>query len=957
LGNLTYPNLPPPTGNSVAFYSVQGRGARLNLNGVITSANKAYYSYILKITDISNVPTYKTNNYFAAFSDGTATQPNLLARAGTRVLTMKTNAGFVLGVSKTGNNADMVFDTTVYNVNDVLFIVGSYEIIGTVTNCNLWINPPASSFGSNSPPAPNVTASAHSGGSTALNPTSVAAFAINCQSPAGPVGIIDELRVGTNWTFVTGGDPAILSVPANQTVPPGATAHFSVAARGTATLSYRWYKDGNPLSDIGNISGSGTTNLVVSSVGVGDIGAYAMYVTNGSGSFVQSASANLNLSDPAITGQPQDRTNNFGTTATFQVSTLGTAPFSYLWHKTGTGDLSDGGNISGSHSNVLTLTGVSAPDAGTYTVTVSNSVGTADSSNAVLTVLDPIITTQPVSVTNVAGSNVTFSVVASGSGTFTYQWYKNGSQIFDGGNLSGTASDTLSISTISLSDDADYNVVVTGAGTASSAQAHLTVETPVTITVQPTPRTVAAGSSTIMAVGATGFAPLRYQWQLEGTNVPGATSSAYNIVNVQPALTGNYRVIVSNFLNSATSSVAVLSIASSLHVYSSNLAVLRIGDGAQSLTVNGNSMFIDQFAPNGSCVSTLKIPDAGTNATITMGPTIVPVGATTSVTGSGMSRSLDGRQLVIAAYNTAVGFGSPLNNAPSTTVPRAVGWINSLGQYTLSLSSTDLTFTSTFFRAAVSDGTNNFWGAARTPSTYYFGFDAPAATIQSVFPNMRSMALFNGSIYCVSAVGGGNGVLKLDGMPMTSATANPTVLFPGSTASSDLDVSPDGNLIYVADSRNAPSGGIQRWQFDTNSSTWSLAYTLSDQLPSGAYYVTADWSGANPVVYAVTSDDSNNRLVQISDTGPSSTGATLAYAGVNQNFRGVRFGPAETTVVARPTLSITPNGNSVIVQWIGAFVLQSATNVGGPYADVVPTASSPYTNSTAPGQMFFRLRN
>jgi multidrug efflux pump subunit AcrB len=103
--------------------------------------------------------------------------------------------------------------------------------------------------------------------------------------------------------------------------------------------------------------------------------------------------------------------------------------------------------------------------------------------------------------------------------------------------------------------------------------------------------------------------------------------------------------------------------------------------------------------------------------------------------------------------------------------------------------------------------------------------------------------------------------------------------------------------------------------------------------------------------------EGNNRLVQISDIGPSSTGTTLAYAGVNQNFRGIRFGPAETTVVARPTLSITPNGNSVIVQWNGAFVLQSATNVGGPYSAVVPTASSPYTNVTAPGQMFFRLRN
>jgi hypothetical protein len=405
--------------------------------------------------------------------------------------------------------------------------------------------------------------------------------------------------------------------------------------------------------------------------------------------------------------------------------------------------------------------------------------------------------------------------------------------------------------------------------------------------------------------------------------------------------------------------VATLAIANSLHFYGSNVAVLRVGNGAQALTANGNSIFLDQFTTNGTFVSTLAIPDTGTNATITLGPPIVNLSPTsTSVSGTTLSRSLDGQQLVVAAYNTSVGFNSGLHTASATAVPRAIGWINSLGQYKLALSSTDATFTATFFRSAVSDGTNNFWGAARTPSTYYFGFDAPAATIQSVFANMRSMALFNGSIYCTSAVGGNNGVLKLDGMPQTSGAANPTVLFPGSTATSDCEVSPDGYLIYVADSRATPNGGIQRWQFDTNSSTWSLAYTLTDGMPNGAYYVTADFSGANPVVYAVTSEDSNNRLLHFTDTGGSSTSTTLAYAGVNQNFRGIRFGPGESPVVSRPTLSITPDGPNVVLQWAGAFVLQSSTNVTGSYSDVVPTATSPYTNATTGAtRAFFRLRN
>jgi hypothetical protein len=158
-------------------------------------------------------------------------------------------------------------------------------------------------------------------------------------------------------------------------------------------------------------------------------------------------------------------------------------------------------------------------------------------------------------------------------------------------------------------------------------------------------------------------------------------------------------------------------------------------------------------------------------------------------------------------------------------------------------------------------------------------------------------------------------------------------------------------LIYVADSLTTGGGGIQRWEF--NGSTWSLAYTLTDHVAAGAYYVTADFSGANPVVYAVTTEADNNQIVRISDTGAGSTGTIIGYAGPNQNFRGIRLGPG-ATAVAQPILSLTPAPGAVILNWSGSFVLQSATNVTGPYTDVTNTA--PYTNSTSGARMFFRLR-
>src|SRR5690349_13403953 len=60
-GNLSYPGLPPATGNSVSFFNAPttGGGARLNLQTNGTSGT-FYYSYILQITNIDAVPMTPT---------------------------------------------------------------------------------------------------------------------------------------------------------------------------------------------------------------------------------------------------------------------------------------------------------------------------------------------------------------------------------------------------------------------------------------------------------------------------------------------------------------------------------------------------------------------------------------------------------------------------------------------------------------------------------------------------------------------------------------------------------------------------------------------------------------------------------------------------------------------------------------------------------------------------------
>ena len=81
----------------------------------------------------------------------------------------------------------------------------------------------------------------------------------------------------------------------------------------------------------------------------------------------------------------------------------------------------------------------------------------------------PLIRQQPVALTNYVSMNATFSVLAEGSGTFSYQWKH------DNVDLPGQNSPTLTLGPLDLVNAGNYSVVITGVGIATSAAAHLTV--------------------------------------------------------------------------------------------------------------------------------------------------------------------------------------------------------------------------------------------------------------------------------------------------------------------------------------------------------------------------------------------------------------------------------------------------------------------------------------------------
>jgi uncharacterized repeat protein (TIGR03803 family) len=200
--------------------------------------------------------------------------------------------------------------------------------------------------------------------------------------------------------------------------------------------------------------------------------------TEAGGTADQGTLFRINLAGPLqITGQPANASAAEGGRAVFAVATSGSLPLAYQWQEDGV-NLTDGGGISGSRTATLTITNVSLADAGAFSVVVSNAYNSLTSDYAVLAIVyaPPSITAQPVSQVRVAGTTATFSIAATGDEPLSFQWQENGTNLTDGGSISGSATASLTLAAVTAANMGVYSVMVSNSLFAiASANARLTV--------------------------------------------------------------------------------------------------------------------------------------------------------------------------------------------------------------------------------------------------------------------------------------------------------------------------------------------------------------------------------------------------------------------------------------------------------------------------------------------------
>jgi len=347
--------------------------------------------------------------------------------------------------------------------------------------------------------------------------------------------------------------PSIIVPPASQTSAVGGTIQFTVSATGGGTLVYQWRKNTTNLSNgtfsgRATVSGATATAMTLAGVTTNDQANYACFISNTSGSITSSVASLAIILAPTITTQPISISTNIGAAVSFSVVASGTAPFTYQWYK-------DSSPISGATLNAYSLSGLLASDSGTYNVRVSNPAGSATSTNAVLNVgTAPAITSQPASLTVTQGQSATFSVTATGT-SLSYYWKKNGTFI------PGQTNAALTFASVADTDASSYTCQVSNfLNKVTSAGAVLTVYYPPYITAQPTNQTIGGGSNFTVRVTASGYPSVACQWRINATAIPGATGTSYSVTDAQPGNAGNYDVVITNLMGSATSSVAIITV-------------------------------------------------------------------------------------------------------------------------------------------------------------------------------------------------------------------------------------------------------------------------------------------------------------------------------------------------------------------------------------------------------------
>ena len=369
---------------------------------------------------------------------------------------------------------------------------------------------------------------------------------INVQTDrAGGYSVLASNAVGTSMSStaqvqITASAPFFTLQPKNTSIAAGNDTQLVAAAAGSLPIALQWRHNGT------NLPGANQPTLSFGNVQSPNAGPYLLTASNAFG-IVESQTVQLIVfsSPPTFTQRPIGGSVHLGEDFLFSAAAKGSEPINFQWQL-------NINNLIGATNPVLAVRDVDATKVGSYRVIISNPYGSAISTQVVLNGLfPPVIQTQPQSLTiaELAGK-ATFSVSMAGGTNLAFQWY------FKGGLIPDATASSLLLAVPKFEDSGPYRVVITNiyGSVTSSVATLLVLPSPPVITRQPFTRgSPHLGEPLVVEVAASSLSPLRYQWQLDGREIPKATNAIYQNGSFSTEAAGEYRVRIQNSAGSVLS--------------------------------------------------------------------------------------------------------------------------------------------------------------------------------------------------------------------------------------------------------------------------------------------------------------------------------------------------------------------------------------------------------------------
>jgi PKD repeat protein len=353
------------------------------------------------------------------------------------------------------------------------------------------------------------------------------------------------------------------------------------------------------------------------------------------------------VADPTIT-TPPTATQTICVGGTPSALTLaysnGTGTASYQWYSNTTSATTGGtliaGATSASYAPPVLNTAGSFYYYGIATLSGSGCGAATSASAEVIVIADPIISTPPTgSQTVCTGGTLTPFTIASsgGTGTTSYQWYSNTTNIATGGtSIAGATNASYTPVTTAVGTLYYYSVAtLSGSGcvSAASSTAAVIVVVPPTVSAQPTvTQTICDGGTatalTVAYSGGTGTAS--YQWYSNtissttgGTLIAGATTSTYTPTGLTA---GTYYFYCEITLSGSACGTITSNVANVIAVADPTISTQPTA--TQTICVGGTPTSLTLAYTNGIGTATYQWYSNTTNATT--GGTLI-AGATNSI--------------------------------------------------------------------------------------------------------------------------------------------------------------------------------------------------------------------------------------------------------------------------------------------------------------------------------------